>query len=444
MINTLNLTKTEEQKKFYRPANEKQRRFMYSLKQEILLSGAVAAGKSFNLCWKGLMLNLKYPGNRGLICRKEASTLKGSTLKTLFEQVLPEDWIIDYNKQEGELIHRTGTKGKTSSIVFSGLDKRASQEYPSKIGSTEFGWIGADEGTELDEGDWNMLLTRLRYKIKHYSHSQNSKIPRQIFTATNPDAPTHWMYDHFFNKKIPSREVILTTPYDNPYLPKEYLAHLENTLFGISRERLLYGKWVSAAGTIYKDFDINKHVIDSKALLINNLGVLEPSTYKRMYFGADSNFPLPRAGLIAGTREDGRIDILEEFYEESCHVDRLGAWLESWSKQYRNPIEGFHDPSDPNAIDILNKYQGVNCNKAENSVIPGIAEVSLYFAKNKIYIHESCVNLIKQLQTYVWKKNSLGEKPEKSEDHLVDALRYLLYSIREKTKSKKSMGRAIF
>ncbi len=397
--------------KEFEPANEKQKKFMESLKKYLMLSGAVAAGKSLIGCQKGFLLNMMYPGNRGLICRKEARSLPGSTIHTLFSQVIPKGLIVSYNQMKGELIHKTPLEGVHSTIMFSGLDKRADQSYPTKIGSTEYGWIFADEGIELDEGDWMMLSTRLRYKIPRYSFEQNSKIPRQMFTATNPDSPYHWLHKFFFQTKDKDREVFLTTPYDNPYLPEDYLKALEGSLTGISRERLLYGKWVIAEGVIYTGFNPNTQVVDDSEFL-------PYKDYKELIVGADSNYPLPRAAILIGVRGDGTIDVLDEFYKEAAHVEQLCDWITEIYKVADNCVKVYHDPSDPTAIDKLSITEGAIVNKAANKVVPGISEVSRYFDNNLIRINEKCQNLIKELLSYSWELNKKGDKPKKVNDHL--------------------------
>ena len=395
----------------FKPANEKQKMFLESTQKYIMLSGAVAAGKSLIGCYKGFMLNMMYPGNRGLICRKEARSLPGSTIQTLFGQVIPRELIVSYNQMKGELIHRTPMKGVFSTIIFSGLDKKADQSYPTKIGSTEYGWIFADEGIELDEGDWMMLSTRLRYKIPRLSDEQNSTVPRQMFTATNPDSPYHWLHKFFFQSKSDDRKVFLTTPYDNPYLPKDYLKALEGSLTGIARERLLHGKWVIAEGVIYTGFEPRIQVVDDSHFL-------PYKDYKELILGADSNYPLPRAAVLIGVRGNGRIDILDEFYREAAHVEELCDWIHGIYKQSGNFVKVYHDPSDPTAIDKIKLTEGAIVEKAANKVVPGISEVSRYFNNDLIRIHEKCQNFVQELLSYCWELNKKGDKPRKVNDHL--------------------------
>lgn len=446
------------QGKLYRivPANTKQKRFLESTKDEILYSGAVGAGKSFMGCSKGLMLNLRYPGNWGLIVRKEYSALKATTLRTLTNDVLPKDWVIAHKKTDHEIIHRTGQYDSDGNEIYShifyfGMDKRADQDYPTKILSSQFGWIFVDEGIELTQEDWDVLATRLRFKIPHLSDEENDKVVRQMWTATNPDNEFHWMHEHFINpnpKKFEneehyqdvmnSREVIYTNPYENPYLPETYVKKLERTLFGITRRRLLYGEWVGSEGVVYPSFRPEKQVIGDE-LSADDGGFLEMHSYKEFIFAADSNYPKPRACVLLGLRGD-RVDVLDEFYEEYAQVEDLREWIAHKCEVLgrKVPKRGFHDPSDPEAIKKLSAGK-VHFMKAKNAVLPGIAEVDALFTQDRIRIHERCHNLIKELQTYKWDKNTqskdskgniIGEKPDKSQpDHACDALRYGIFSV---------------
>ena len=398
-----------------------------------MYSGAVSAGKTRGGCTKAFLLCLLYPGSRGLICRKEARALYGSTYQTL-RQIIPQDYIIEYRQMKGELVIRSSDPEHPSIIVLSGLDKRADETYPMKIGSTEYNFIFVDEGTELDEGDWKMLITRLRYRIPHLSDESNRNLKRQIFTATNPDSPNHFLYKFFFESDDPEREVIMTTPYDNPTLTKEYIDSIEKSLSGIMKERLLLGRWVQAEGVIYASFDPKLHVssvssgVITKMSSVSNGKFLDLKDYKDLIVGADSNYPLPRAAILIGFRGSGKVDILDEFYQPNSHVEQLSQWIKGISKLAGRSIRVYHDPSDPSAIDKLNSTEGIVCHKADNTVLGGISEVSRYFDNNLIMINKRCVNFVKELLSYSWEVGKQGDKPKKVNDHLMDAARYALYS----------------
>jgi hypothetical protein len=60
------------------------------------------------------------------------------------------------------------------------------------------------------------------------------------------------------------------------------------------------------------------------------------------------------------------------------------------------------------------------------------------FRDNKIFIHSSCHNLIKQLRDYRWDPKSRGEKPIQRDDDAIDALRYLCAECKSEDHPKKN------
>ena len=402
---------------FY-PANEKQKRFMNSDTPFLLLSGATECGKTYPGCWKIFKQALNYPGGRFFVCRKEATSLQNSTLVTLFE-IIPKELIIKRNDQKGYVDIRTKDPKYPSRIVWFGLDKKAGQDYPTKIGSTEFISGFFDETIEGDEGDFQMLTTRLRYRIKHLTEEENKKIPRQLFGATNPDSPTHFLYSFFFKTNSLDREVIMMTPYENPYCTPDRLKRMEETLTGLRKERLLLGRWVQAEGAIYDTFDFDKNVFNDV--------IIDLSKYKEIIGGADSNFPIPRAGVIIGITANRELHIIKEFYETNAKVEKLAEWFSQFAVSNNISITVYHDPSDPEAIDTINNYKNINCIKAINSVIPGISCVHKFITEANLKVHKSCVNSIQYIGAYRWKKGKKDE-PDKVNDHLPDAIRYSVFS----------------
>ena len=60
--------------------------------------------------------------------------------------------------------------------------------------------------------------------------------------------------------------------------------------------------------------------------------------------------------------------------------------------------------------------------------------------ETKIHIHERCVNLIREMPQYEWKRNKDGEildEPVKKNDHAVDALCYAIFGVRGELSSNK-------
>ena len=221
-----------------------QQGFMESTAREVLYSGAFGAGKSRAGCEKGLFFSLKYPGNRGLITRKAYTDLRDTTMDTWFRRVLPPHLIRSYNKQEHKVILKNG-----SEILFIGMDQA------SKIGSLEVGWIFADETTEFTEEDWSMLLGRLRLPDVPF---------RQIFGATNPSSPVHWLYKRFFQngelRKKGTTQVFTSRSTDNKFNPNDYIESL-NSLTGKYKQRYVDGMWIGFEGLVYDVYDPTVHLL---------------------------------------------------------------------------------------------------------------------------------------------------------------------------------------
>jgi PBSX family phage terminase large subunit len=215
----------------FKPINKTQNDFVESKAERVLFSGAFGAGKSMALCTKGLKLSLDYPKNYGMICRKVRATLKETTLKTFNELVCPPALIADYNKSEGLF---TLTNG--SQILFGGLDD------PLKLGSLNLGWCGIDEAIETNEEDWKMLEGRLRLP----------GVLHQIFAATNPGAPSHYLHKMFFQEK--RGEVFQAGSLENPELPEDYRRRL-GTFEGTYYQRNVLGQWAGLEGLVYSSFD---------------------------------------------------------------------------------------------------------------------------------------------------------------------------------------------
>ena len=85
------------------------------------------------------------------------------------------------------------------------------------------------------------------------------------------------------------------------------------------------------------------------------------------------------------------------------------------------------DSAEPKSVAEF-KSLGVNAKsvkKGQGSIESGIKHIQEY----KVIIHPSCVETIKEFQTYRWKEDKLGEflpKPEDANNHHIDGIRYAL------------------
>lgn len=448
----------------------KQEEFILSPAKQKLLSGSFGAGKSRVGCEAGYALNCRYPGNRGLICRKAMVDVKSSTIRqTLLEEVIPDSHIVEHNKSENVIRHKTGTVDDNgdpvlSEIFYYGVDAGSSDDdLPRKIGSTSFGWIFVDEGTELDKGEWNQLLGRLRYDGKR-QNGKIYKIPiRQIFTATNPDSPTHWMHEHFgLGGGTPDNRAFWRMNLDdNKHLPEDYVKELKSSLSGIYYDRYILGKWVGAEGIVYDEFRPETHFIGPEHDIMQSWSthgkeewdngditnfVRPPETWE-IYRAIDFGYTNPFVCQWWAHSPDDELVLFRELYKTKELVEDMAKQIQAFDPHDRDIAETYadHDAEDSATL----RRHGVHTTNAKKDVSPGIQDVKSRFAlddrgRPRIYMmrgsrcHQASPSLVlndkpkcstEEISGYKWKDNSEEDKPVKENDHGMDAMRYLVHTL---------------
>jgi hypothetical protein len=455
---------------------EKQEQFLLDASPEILMSGTVGAGKSKIGSEKGYMLNTKYPGNRGLIVRKAFFDVRSSTInQTLLggrRPVIPDSHIVDHNKGEHVIEHITGEfdpEGDpvTSEIHYHGLDSGRSSagELPKKIMSHEFGWIFVDEGTELTEAEWTALLTRLRYDGKIQAGTYYPVPINQMFTATNPAPKTHWMYGRFIRDGgMEGTSTYRMSLHENPGLSTDYRQRMENQLAGIHYERLVEGKWKGAEGMVYGEYDPLEHLLHPTDLpgewTIHRQSVhsasdeaaywAEPPADWRIYRAIDFGFTNPFVCQWWARSPDDTLVLFRELYRSNEIVEDHAKTIERLNPDNRRIVKTVAD-HDAEGRETLERH-GVSTAPAEKAVFDGIQSVKrrlqfddrgmadLYFMEGARVnppdpdrlMEDKTLKTVDEIGAYVWDEDSDGnieEEPVEEEDHGMDAMRYLVYTI---------------
>lgn len=446
---------------------------MWDTSDQILMSGTVGAGKSKIGCEKGYMLNTKYPGNRGLIVRKAFFDVRSSTInQTLLEDVIPESHIVDHNKGEHVIEHLTGERDRTgdpvtSEIHYHGLDsgRSSSDDLPKKIMSHEFGWIFVDEGTELSDDEWAGLLTRLRYDGAQQMGDYYPVPVQQIFTATNPAPPSHWMYEKFMRDGGEvGTSVYRMSLHENPGVSKQYRQRMENQLSGIHYQRLVEGEWVGAQGMVYSEYDPLEHLVHPKDLPGDwtirresewaNTGEKSywavPPRNWRVYRAIDFGYTNPFVCQWWARSPDDTFVLFRELYRSQTIIEDLAEEIKNMTPEEHSVKKTVAD-HDAEGQETLNRH-GVSTVDAKKDVLDGINAVKsrLKFddrGRSDIYFMEGArvhkpdpdrhmegqtLKTVDEISGYVWDEDATDrgeEEPVKKDDHGMDAMRYLVYTV---------------
>lgn len=208
------------------------------------------------------------------------------------------------------------------------------------------------------------------------------------------------------------------TTYDNPHMPKEEIekAKAELTETRFAQEYLADFKKVE--GLVYKEFDRSRHLYDT----------LPTDRHFEFIGGVDFGYNNPAAVPHIHKDMEGRYYVDNEWYQKGRTEVQIADYVLSCKFNRVYP-----DPENPSAISVL-AAKGVNIReviKNKDSIKNGINKVRDLFKQNKLFINKRCVNLISELESYCYPDSINGmnesENPIKENDHLLDALRYVIY-----------------
>lgn len=388
----------------------KQKLILETTKRFPFYSGAFGSGKTLLGCHKVIKECLENPRSVWLCASQTFPMLRDTVVKTFMEELSllqkvfdaagsPVELIKDFNKAELKL-----TFYNDSVVLF-----RSCEDY-SKFKSLNLDGFFVDEPTDISLDVFNMLQGRLRGR--HAKHHFG-------VLAGNPSNKSSWLYELYF-KNPPSDDylAVQTSSYDNIFLPDGYIKSMEESYDEDWTRRYLKGEWFNFEGLVYSEFDRSVHVGDYRG-----------NVYNTYYGGFDWGWKNPSCLLIIAKDSDDNLIVLQELYQSGLTVtelgDRVGEMVKPFLGNFRKV---FADPSMPVVIEEIKKH--CRCEAGNNDVLNGIATVKSLFKTKKLFIDRCCVNLIRELESYQYEKDSkskiFSESPLKKNDHALDALRYAI------------------
>ncbi len=230
---------------------------------------------------------------------------------------------------------------------------------------------------------------------------------------------------------------------DNPYLDKEEVEFLTQTLSSDQLESRRFGRFKSSSGLVYPEFDENIHVLKSPFKVPNDWQDI---------ISIDPGLNNPLSAHWYCVDYDENVYVIAEHFEAgrdiSYHAQKIKEISDNlgWKRERNGEILALID-SAANQKTLASTHSvtelfcdfGIRVNPRVNKdLFSGIQRVKQYLkttdGKPKIYIFPNCVNLIRELKTYRWGE---GDVPKKSDDHALDELRYYIMTKPEYSPPKK-------
>ena len=400
-----------------------------SRKRYIVMKGSAGSGKSVDTAQNYILRLMRDPGRNLVAMRKSDITNRDSTFAELtgaiyrmFGDKAELYWQI--NKSPLKLT----CKANGNQIIFRGMNDDKQREKLKSItfqkGKLTDVWL--EEATEFTQADLEIIDDRLRGELPEGQFYQ-------IRMTFNPVNKSHWIKKIFFDIPDPNVLTHHSTYLMNRFIDDAYRARMERRKLVDPEGYQIYGlgEWGEIGGLILNNWEV-KEVSD-------NL-----QDYDDIAIGQDFGFNHANAILLLGWK-DGNVYIISELYG---HEKDSSEWIvEAQKAELPKNKQMWCDSAEPDRIKMWKDagFRSRAVSKEPNSVKAQIdwlkgGTIKGKKVNRKIYVHPRCVNTIKELQQWKWKKDERsGEYLDEPVPVMDDAMAALRYGVEGWRKVKKWM-----
>lgn len=406
------------------------RAFNACKKRYRLAKGSAGSGKSVNIAQDYILKlgDMKYQGANLLVVRKIEGSNKDSTYAELtgaifriYGKLAYLYW--DMKTSPLEITHKiTGNQ-----IIFRGVqDARQREKVKSiTVKQGKLTWIWVEEATELFESDVDILDDRLRGDLSNL----NPNLYYQITFSFNPVSATHWIKAKYFDIKHPDIFTSQSTYRDNRFIDDAYHRRMEMRKLRDPDGYRVYGlgEWGETGGLILtnyivEDFDISYSRFDN---MVN-----------AQDFGFNHANALGEIGF-----KDGDLYVCREIYEFEKDMSEIIEIAKR--REFRKGIPMYCDSAEPDRIKMWKKAGYIRAKGVKKESGSVNAQIDHLKQIPMIHIHTSCINTIKEIQQWKWKKDEkTGLYLDEPVAFMDDAMAMLRYSIEDRRRNNKAKVRS--
>lgn len=380
--------------------------------------GSVRSGKTFTSLIEWVRFCRQGPPGLLLMTGRTERTIVNNLILPLQELLGPQRVKLNRGTSTVDILGRQ--------VLLIGANNEAAR---TKIQGLTLAGAYADEASTLPESYFNMLYSRL------------SVAGARMWLSSNPEGPVHWLKVKWLDRArlwidgegrervnpegIDLHRVTFRLD-DNENLPGDYATRTKAAYTGLWYRRYINAEWVAAEGSVYDQWDPDRHVIPAEQL---------PPMRRLLGVGVDHGTTNASAGIMLGLGVDGVLYAVDEWWERPpkaearLTVEQQSQSLRGWLAAHP-PVEWvFTDPAAAAFKVQLFHDRLLNVTDADNAVTYGISTVASLLGTGHLRVSDRCTHLIEEIPSYVWddKAAQKGEdKPVKVNDHACDALRYVV------------------
>lgn len=388
----------------------------------IVMKGSAGSGKSMDTA-QHYILRLMNDKGRNLVCvRKADITNRDSTYAELTGAI----YRMFGSKAEKYWQMNTSPlmitfKPNGNKIIFRGMNDDSQREKLKSItfqkGKLTDVWI--EEATEITQADFEIIDDRLRGELPEGQFYQ-------IRMTFNPVNKSHWIKKVFFD--IPDANVMThhSTYLGNRFIDDAYRQRMERRKIVDPEGYQIYGlgEWGEIGGLILHNWEIKE--------VSQNL-----NDYDDIAIGQDFGFNHANAILLLGWK-DGNIHIIDEVY--LFEKDTSEIIQEAIRHAIPTKKQMWCDSAEPDRIKMW-QNAGFRARGVDKGGSQGSVKAQIDWLKQRhIYVNPGCVNTIKEMQQWKWKKDErTGEYLDEPVPVMDDAMAALRYGVEGWRKVKKWM-----
>jgi phage terminase large subunit len=408
--------------------------------QKKLYAGGFGSAKTYTCGMEFLTTVLQIPNSAGLMGAATWGQVSDTCLKFVCDN-LPKALVARSNQDK--------VNWYIQLVNGSRISAKALNEE-GKIRSMNLSIIWIEEASEVQYSVVAFLAARLRNKVGFYKGKNRLK----MLLSSNPDVGwlnNDWLmcsdiiyyhgdvkdrYNVRAEKRDPAISTHISATSANVYLPPDYEANLAKNKEPWWINRYLKGSFKYTEGLVYPNF------VD---WFCDPFPI--PDTWRRVT-GTDFGRRDPTAHLVGALDPVNKVIYIYDEIEESLEdypIDYMANKIKECNS-YPPALLAFPHQCDPRGRnrDQVSGKSWIDSYRAHgiifqpahdcegDSLAPTINKVYTYAKHGRLKIFKTCKKMYNSLSRYKYKERTLGddknqgEKPQDKNNHLPDALRYLL------------------
>lgn len=230
-------------------------------------------------------------------------------------------------------------------------------------------------------------------------------------------------YDRGFSPDFPSWISLHSTWRDNP---RAVEADIEEARKGMSEAKFAQeyeAKFTTFEGQAFVAFDTEKNVFDT----------FEDSDPYEYILGVDIGFRDPTACVAIGLfKRDGitHAAVFQAWEENRLSTNIIASKIQATLDEYDTEYIYIDSAAAQTKYDLAELYD-ITCINADKAIVNGVGFVEVLIREGRLIISSECTDLILAVRNITWDAKSEREKLVHNKYiHLIDALRYALYTHR--------------